>query len=65
MDFGHTINRLRSLDGDVRAWVPRGGGAKRSNRAWTEQPQVVQFTHFNDIVKSSDINLQFGIIIMV
>ena len=57
MDLGHTVDCQWSLDGDVRARVPWGGGAKRSNRARTEQPQVMQFTHFNDVMKSSDVDL--------
>lgn len=59
MNLGHAIDCLRTLDGDVGAGVPRGGGAKRSNRTRTEQPQVVQFAHLNDVVKTSDIDLQF------
>ena len=57
MDLGHTVDCQRSLDGDVGARVPWGGGAKRSNRARTEQPQVVQLTHFNDVMKSGNVDL--------
>ena len=58
VDLGYAIDCQRTLDGDIRARVPWGGGAKRSNRARTEQPQVVKFTHLNDVVKSCDVDLQ-------
>ena len=61
MDLGYSIDCQRTLDGDIRAWVPWGGGTKCSNRTRTEQPKVVQFTHLNDVVKSCDIDLQFTV----
>ena len=57
VDLGHTIDGQRSLHGDVRAGVLRRGGTERSNRTRTEEPQIVQFTNFNDVVKPSNIDL--------
>ena len=65
MDLGHAVDGQWALDGDVGARVPRGGGAKRSDRARTEQSQVVQFTHLDDVVKTGDIDLQFTIKIII
>ena len=65
MDLGYAVDCQRALDCDIGARVPWGGGAKRSDCARTEQSQVVQFTHLNDVVKPCDIDLQFAMKIIV
>ncbi len=57
MNFRHAIDSPGSLDSDIRTWITRSCGTKRSNGARTEQPQVVHFTDINDIVEPTDIYL--------
>ena len=59
MDLGHSVDGLWPHDGHIRAGVPGRGGTKCSNCTRTEQSEIVHFTHFNDVVESSDVDLQW------
>jgi hypothetical protein len=58
MDLRDTVDGSRSLDGEVRTGVPGSGGAKRSDGAGAEETKVMCFTHFNDVLETSDVHLQ-------
>ena len=61
MDFGHTIDRLWALDGDIGTGIPWRRGTKCSNGARTEESEVVHFADFNDVVKPGNVYLQNNI----
>lgn len=55
--FGHTINGLGSLNGEVRTWVSGSGRTKGSNCAGAEQSDVICLAQFNDIMETLDVHL--------